>query len=481
MRKSLFYRYYLICSAIILISITVLGTVLLFFAAQYFKDEKITLLSKNVKSAVAFTAANYKSSGGQYLESNQIRTGFAIFGTSIDATMFFVDVTGQTVLCTESNQCIHKTYLISENILYSAKVNNEYSELGKLGGIYKTSYYTVGSPVIADNTVIGYVFASTPARALNAFLIEILRMFMISAAVVLMISFIIIYFVTRKMVNPLRQMSLATQSFAKGDFSVRVPVQDFDEIGQLSLAFNNMAASLSTLESMRRSFVANVSHELKTPMTSIGGFIDGILDGTIPQEKHSYYLRIVSEEVKRLSRLVKAMLNIARIEAGETNITPVSFNIVDLICQTLFNFEYLIDNKGINIEGLEGDPVYVDADKDLIHQVLYNLIENAVKFCNEGGHITFNISADGRYAYISVLNSGYGISREEIPHIFERFYKTDKSRGVDKTGVGLGLYIVKSIINLHGTDINVRSVQGEYCEFVFSLPISKNHNRFKKI
>lgn len=273
---------------------------------------------------------------------------------------------------------------------------------------------------------------------------------------------------------------MATQSFAKGDFSVRVPVQDFDEIGQLSLAFNNMAASLSTMESMRRSFVANVSHELKTPMTSIGGFIDGILDGTIPQEKHSYYLRIVSEEVKRLSRLVKAMLNIARIEAGETSITPVSFNIVDLICQTLFNFEYLIDNKGINIEGLEGDPVYVDADKDLIHQVLYNLIENAVKFCNERGHITFNISADGRYAYISVLNSGYGISMEEIPHVFERFYKTDKSRGVDKTGVGLGLYIVKSIINLHGTDINVRSVQGEYCEFVFSLPISKSHNRFKK-
>ena len=192
------------------------------------------------------------------------------------------------------------------------------------------------------------------------------------------------------MVRPLREMSVAAKKFGQGDFTSRIEVTSDDEIGQLAMALNNMAQSLSQLESMRRSFVANVSHELKTPMTSIGGFIDGILDGTIPRSEEKKYLRIVSEEVQRLSRLVRSMLNLSRIEAGELKLNRQQLNIVDTICQTLFTFEQSIEQKRLDIRGLDVGKVMVDADADLIHQVVYNLIENAVKFVSEDGYLMFS-------------------------------------------------------------------------------------------
>ncbi len=276
-----------------------------------------------------------------------------------------------------------------------------------------------------------------------------------------------------KMVKPLREMADAARKFGQGDFTTRIQISSDDEIGQLAMAFNNMAKSLSNLEAMRRSFIANVSHELRTPMTSIAGFIDGILDGTISADRQNHYLRIVSDEVKRLSRLVRSMLNLSRIEAGELKVNTTTFNVLEVICETVFSFEQGINKKRLDIRGLDNDKVMIEADPDLIHQVIYNLIENAVKFVNEGGYLEFSFNSDNRMTYIGIRNSGEGLSREEIPRIFDRFYKTDRSRGMDKNGVGLGLYLVRSIINLHGGDIIVKSAPGEYTEFVFSVPTAK--------
>lgn len=295
-------------------------------------------------------------------------------------------------------------------------------------------------------------------------------MFIISSLAVLILAFAAVYFITADLVRPLRKMVAATQSFSKGDFTVRVPVESYDEIGQLAISFNNMATSLATTEVARRSFTANVSHELRTPMTTIAGFIDGILDGTIPPEKRDDYLKIVSEEIKRLSRLVRSMLNIARIEAGELELRPDLFDVNDTVIRTVFTFEQPLEAKNIEVRGLDGGKVMVEADPDLIHQVVYNLIENAVKFCNEGGFIDVNYSEDDSYTSVGIRNTGDGIPKDEIPHIFDRFYKADKSRSRDKGGAGLGLHIVRSIVNLHGGDIIVRSVEGEYCEFVFTIP-----------
>lgn len=164
------------------------------------------------------------------------------------------------------------------------------------------------------------------------------------------------------------------------------------------------------------------------------------------------------------------MLNIARIEAGELELRPDLFDVNDTVIRTVFTFEQPLEAKNIEVRGLDGGKVMVEADPDLIHQVVYNLIENAVKFCNEGGFIDVNYSEDDSYTSVGIRNTGDGIPKDEIPHIFDRFYKADKSRSRDKGGAGLGLHIVRSIVNLHGGDIIVRSVEGEYCEFVFTIP-----------
>ena len=232
-----------------------------------------------------------------------------------------------------------------------------------------------------------------------------------------------------------------------------------------------MADALDALEGSRRSFVSNVSHELKTPMTSIAGFIDGILDGTIPQSKQHYYLEIVSAEVRRLSRLVVSMLNMSKIESGDLEMKPSNYDISDQIIHILLTFEQKIENNNIEIRGLDNlNPTYIVADPDMIYQAIYNLFDNAVKFTNEGGYIEVSLIEKHTEIEVSIKNSGEGIQKEELSKVFERFYKVDKSRSLDSKGAGLGLYIVKLMIEMHGGRVFAKSDSTETAEFTFSLP-----------
>ena len=268
-------------------------------------------------------------------------------------------------------------------------------------------------------------------------------------------------------------MSAAAKQFAIGDFSYRVKVEGSDELADLGIAFNDMADALDKLESSRSSFVANVSHELKTPMTSIAGFIDGILDGTIPKEKEKYYLGIVSGEIRRLSRLVVAMLNMSKIESGDLEMKPNNYDISDQIIHILLTFEQKIEKKNIEIIGLDDlKPQYIVADPDMIYQVIYNLFDNAVKFTNENGFIKVTLEDQGDKIQISIKNSGTGIKPEELSRVFERFYKVDKSRSLDAKGAGLGLYIVKTMVEMHSGRIYAKSEDENSAEFVFTLPKS---------
>lgn len=284
--------------------------------------------------------------------------------------------------------------------------------------------------------------ASQDTDSLHEPVRAMLKMFLFSAILALAIAFVATYVMTYQMTKPLREMSAAAKQYAKGDFSNRISVPyhkvlggDEDEVAELVTAFNSMANALSAIETSRRNFVANVSHELKTPMTTIGGFIDGILDGTIDSSKSTYYLRIVSDEVKRLSRLVTGMLNMSKIEAGQLKIQPKEFDISAMTFKTMLGFERVIDEKKIEIRGLDKvEPLNICADEDMINQVIYNLIDNAVKFTNEGGYIEVAIKSDSEKMIFSVKNSGKGISREEAGKVFERFYKTDKSRSYDVKG-----------------------------------------------
>lgn len=483
MKKSLFAKYFTVCAVIILSSLVFLGGVFGLLVSRYMKTETQSNLSQSVTRAAGFTVYNYEENGGRYLDERIIRQFYSSIAENFNGIVFFSDTEGNTLLCTEDGLCKHEVTKISASILSSMSSGAQYQEYGRLNGIYPKPHYTVGTPVLVDNKtqVIGYVFCSAPADTISQLIADVVKMFLIACIFSLVASCVIIYIITRILARPLKQMSSAAKSFGQGDFSVRVDYHSGDEIGELALSFNQMADSLAELETARKSFIANVSHELKTPMTTIGGFIDGILDGTIPKEQERQYLKLVSDEVKRLSRLVKAMLNVTKIEAGETELHAEPINIRDNIITTLFNFEKNIEDKGIDIKGLaEMDKLIVLGDEDLIHQVVYNLIDNAVKFCNEGGYLEFSAVKDNELAYIHIKNSGSGISREEINHVFDRFYKTDKSRSLDKNGVGLGLNIVKSILDLHGGNITVGSVLGEYTEFIIGLPLYRENAEDKR-
>jgi len=216
-------------------------------------------------------------------------------------------------------------------------------------------------------------------------------------------------------------------------------------------------------------------------MTSIAGFVDGILDGTIPPERQEHYLHIVSAEVKRLSRLVTAMLNLSRIDAGKLAVNATSFDLCEVVVSALLSLEQPITARNLTVEGLEDCPrMPVRADRDLLGQVVYNLLENAAKFSNDGGTVRITLRHDAGRVYCTVWNTGLGIPAQELPHIFERFYKTDKSRGLDKNGMGLGLYLAQNIIRLLGGEISVRSVEGQWCAFEFWLPEDENADYFEE-
>ena len=286
------------------------------------------------------------------------------------------------------------------------------------------------------------------------------------------------YFITNRITTPVKQISKAVRSYAKGNFDVRIPIKSEDEIGELARAFNNMASDLSKLEKTKNTFFSSVSHDLKTPMTSIQGFIEGILDGTIPEEKQSYYLGIVLEEVKRLTRLVNSLLDITRMQSGSVKLSPEKFDVCEMARLILISFEEKIDELKLDVEfNCDDDPSNVFADKDAIHQVLYNIISNALKFTPEGGKLKIDITkekANEKYI-VSVYNSGIGIKEEELPFVFDSFYKADSSRGLDKTGTGLGMFIAKSKIEAHGEKIGVESEYEKYCRFHFTLSGNEKH------
>lgn len=481
MKKSLFAKYFTVCISIIIVSIIFLGGMMLICASQYFQEEQYNTLKVNLQRATMAVEQNYinavEDDNDQTHYTIDVASSLSIYNMLagiIDADFFMTDTSGKTIMCTEDTLCQHTSpYTVPSEIRGMIDQKGIYKETGTFQGLYSSNHYTVGIPVQNDDVTIGYLFASSSSSNLQVFLKEIFNMFILSSGVVLFLAFVIIFLVTSQLVKPLKDMSYAAQQYGKGDFSPRISIERDDEIGQLAQTLNTMAYDLSLIENSRRSFTANVSHELKTPMTSIGGFIDGILDGTIPESQHKKYLRIVSDEVARLSRLVRSMLNLSKIEAGEMKLECKPFNALNVIAQTLFNFENAINEKNLEIRGLDVDDIWVEADEDLIHQVIYNLMDNAIKFVNQNGYIEFGFRNIASRTEITIRNSGEGLAPDEMNKVFDRFYKTDKSRGLDKNGVGLGLNIVKTIINLHDGDIVVRSKKGEYTEFSITLKTGK--------
>ena len=294
----------------------------------------------------------------------------------------------------------------------------------------------------------------------------------ISTLIWIMIASLVgIYGVSYYSMKPLREIGRAAKSFSRGKYNVRVKVRGKDELAELADSFNKMAIAIESKDEMQKDFLSNVSHDLKTPMTTIAGFVDGILDGAIPPEKQDYYLNIIKNEVKRLSRLVTSLLDLSRLQSGERKFEFKQFNICELARQTVLSFENQLEEKKLNVEFETDDfDMMAYGDSDAINQVIYNLCHNAIKFSNNNGLYRVSIKYEGSNAVkFTIYNEGVGISSEELPFVFDRFYKSDKSRGLDKTGTGLGLFISKTIIEAHSHNMTVDSEFGKWCEFSFTL------------
>ena len=407
------------------------------------------------------------SDGGEFDEL------FDFYSASSSAEIYLFDDNGLLVGCSDESYANGEYRLSSNAVKVMLSMRKNFS-VSTVEGFFSTNrlneYYVTR---VGNRSVI--VLASIENYGNVVFTTEIFIATTTVALWVFLAAMISLYVISRKTTQPLSQIVTAAKSYAKGRFDQRIEVVGQDEVAELAEAINDMAASLKRIDEERNSFLGNVSHDLRTPMTTIAGFVEGIMDGTIPPEKHEYYLNIISQEVRRLSRLVNTLLEVSRMESG-ADLRFSDFNLSETARMVLISLESKISRKNIDIEFDSGESdVYVNADPDSIHRVIFNLMDNAVKFTPDGGKIsiTLRMTADGkkkRKALFKIRNTGEGITRDELPHVFDRFYKTDRSRGLDKSGTGLGLYIAKTSITNHGEEITVDSVEGEYTEFEFTLP-----------
>ncbi len=393
-----------------------------------------------------------------------------------DAVIF--DASGSLVLCSQSPLgCEHQGMNLGDKYIRQILDSGVAVDKCVLQGLYQDTRYTVTMPIRHPDSekLIGFVLVSSPISHTSLVMEKISELLVLVCTIALLASVILMTLFARRQSAPLREMANTARAFGHGELTARVQTdgRNSQEIEELALAFNNMAAELQKSEYQRQEFVANVSHELKTPMTTIAGYIDGILDGTIPPQRQQYYLQIVSDETKRLSRLVRSMLDVSRLqsEGGISEDQKVHFDLCEACGQVLISFEQKINEKNLDIQvEMPEHPVFTIAHRDHITQVIYNLMDNAVKFCPQGGVLALKILEGGSKAYVSVTNDGPTIPPEELPLVFDRFHKIDKSRAENRESWGLGLYIVKTIVCGHGEDISVASKDGK-TTFTFTMPL----------
>ena len=471
--KSSFSRNFFTAAAILLLALTVLGASFQLQVQRYMESTTVTGLQQNA-AVIANLAAAYSAENN--LSSRELLLNLDVVSQVTDADVVVCDAEGYIMICSEAlTGCNHEGMQVNKEYFTQVVANGGHTATGRINGLYADQRYIAASPVLYNGEPRGIVIVSSPTARTDQILNRISNIFLTASVFVVLISVLAVMAFARRESRPLQQMAKVANAFGHGNLNARVKLEEdySEEMEELALAFNNMAISLQKSEYQRQEFVANVSHELKTPMTTISGYIDGILDGTIPENRREHYLRIVSEETKRLSRLVRSMLDISQLqkEEGIPEEKKMHFDLTEAMGQVLITFEKKINDKNLNVEVDFPDyPVYTMANRDYITQVIYNLLDNAVKFCPEGKTLGLKIREGGNKAYVSVSNEGQTIPASELPLVFDRFHKLDKSRSLNRDGWGLGLYIVKTIVCSHGENISVSSKDGK-TEFTFTMPL----------
>lgn len=436
---------------------------------NYIEKETASHLYRESNLIASDYASNYYR-GTMTLED--VTSNLTAVATYLDADIWVIDKDGK-ILINSRNDSSSETL---ENFDVTT-FGTSYYQIGTFFDTFTEEHLSVFSPITINYKVRGYVLIHKPVSNLTSFKDGFLNISYMTLAIIFLCAFVVLGLFTYTVYVPIRKITRAARDYSEGNFDTKINIHTNDEIGYLAASLNYMATELSTLEEDQRKFIANVSHDFRSPLTSIKGYIEAIMDGTIPYEMQDKYLNIILFETERLNKLTQSMLELNKYGKKGIMLDISSFDINNTIKMVAQSFEGTCKEKKISFELiLTGQTSFVSADMSKIQQVIYNLIDNAIKFSHPDSTITIETTEKNEKVFISVKDTGIGIPKDSIKKIWERFYKTDLSRGKDKRGTGLGLAIVKEIISAHNENINVISTEGVGTEFIFTLPLTKNEN-----
>lgn len=466
MKKGIFSKMVAAYTIIVALSFFIIATVLSLWFQGYYFDQRKNLLEANTEAIKPYAVSQ--------IRDNETKSGWdsvlSAVSTISKSDIWVLDGNGYIYQVSNKNheQLNGKQVFGKDLDTLRLKQSVEYD--GTYNDILSTPSHIYLMPVLDNGYFYGAVVMITPLSELEEPIKNVYKIIWFSAILAIIISSIIIYhFSERIILAPLAKINAVAKKIAKGEVEKRVEIVSNDEIGELAESFNSMADNIEKVENHRREFISNVSHEIRSPITSIKGFIGGILDGVIPKEKENYYLSIAYEEIQRLTRLVNDLLDLSAIEAGQFRLRIEELDINELIRITVIKFETKIKAKGLKVDVCFGeDNLYIAGDRDRLVQVLTNLVDNAIKYVSEGGNIKICTKTKGDKVLVTVFNDGPLISKEDMSHIWDRFYKADKSRTA-KMSTGLGLPIARNILTQLGEDIWVDNREGEGVVFTFTL------------
>lgn len=464
--KSLFARLVSSYLLVIVVTLLILSLSLSYlFESFYLRTKQSEYLGYARSIAALVTDSITSQRAGALEDALTVATGF------VSGTVWIVDRDGLILM--SSGRENPRSVRLNTSEVSEVLNGNEVAKLGRVAGFFQPMLL-VAAPIIYQKQVIGAVLIHTPLADITSTIHAVRSLMLYAGGLAVILSTVISYYFSHSLARPLRNMNLAASEMAKGRFDQRVPVDGHDEVKELAETLNVLACELEKSEKKQRQFIADVSHELKTPLTSIRGFVEGILDKVITSEEDvTKYLTIVVDEVKRLTRLVNDLLEMSKLDSGEYRLVLEPVSLPPLIANTVEKVLPQARQQEININvDVPERGFVVIGDKDRIQQILLNLLYNALTHTPHGGEISLSLTESKGYAKTSIRNTGEGIPENELPLIWDRFYKVDKARTRSRGGTGLGLSIVKQLVELQNGKVEASSEKGKGATFSFYLPLA---------
>jgi len=470
-KNSSYYKLFRLALIIVVLVLVFIGALMISLCSAIYKKSKLREVQSVGELYINCITDEYRHTGDGYIvQAERLQE---MFMGNYDVRLYIYNENGTCVL-TGDSVAVAETAPLSVPMRESLD-DDDYLDLSSDAISQNKPFLIYGSKVYLKQSTMKYVpiyvLAYGSTDDLNLFTLKVIVLYVVFGVIGLALCYLLLKKSVKKHIDFEQHFLQISEKYSKGDFSEKLPTDLPGNLKDISECVNALAANVEKSDDTSKTFIANVSHELRTPITTIGGFVDGILDGTIPKNRQQEYLILVSKEIKRLRMLITSMLNMTKFESGTMRPNFRETNLTDLVIQVVLMFEKRIEDKHLQVEELDSHRLTAVVDADLMQQVIYNLVENAVKFVNDGGTLSFRFDKKDDICIIGIRNTGEGLKDSEIRQVFDRFYKTDSSRGKDTTGLGIGLSISRKIVHLHHGHIVVKSVEGEYTEFQIQIPV----------